>query len=101
MSEQIKKEKHIWAGQTMKLGQNVSLINIQGDFRGAEFVLEDWIENVIGSSWMENEFTNFACIHYSVRVKNSTLPRDDNVVYGKIGLLGHLIHESELKAVKR
>jgi len=42
---------------------------------------------------------NPAALIYAIRSGFDGLPTDDEVVYGKIGSFGHLIHESELGEV--
>ena len=69
---------------------------ISGTYKGKEYWVEDWWENVGGGSWMFAN-GNPACMKYAVRAGlKDNLPTDDNVLYGKIGSLGELIHISEL-----
>lgn len=82
----IHTEPHPQAGQavTVDLG------------RGPEpFDIEDWWDRVSGGSWMTAD-RNPACLAYAVRTAGTT-PIDDEVVYGKAGFLGHLVHVSEIK----
>ena len=82
--------------QTHKLaGQKVILNSVDQNMDGQEFTLEDWWMNVHGSSWMTAD-GNPACLQYAIRAGFQRFPMDDNVVYGKIGGLGYLVHESEL-----
>ena len=82
-------------------GKTVILKNVASDPReiikdGVEFRVEDWVDR-LGKSWKMQE--NWATAHYSFRQGgngNNSLPSDDEVVYGKIGSLGHCIHNSEL-----
>jgi hypothetical protein len=62
---------------------------------GETFRVEDYWDRLTGGSWMFAE-GNFASIQYALRSAQSGLPIDDEVVYGKIGALGHLVHVSEL-----
>lgn len=57
--------------------------------------IEDWWDVMTGSSWMYAE-GNPAAIIYAARSAFSGLPMDDEVLYVKIGALGHLIHQTEL-----
>ncbi len=66
-----------------------------GTYKGQEYRIEDWWDRVIGKSWMVCQ-GNPACIGYAIRGGMEGLPTDDEVLYGKIGVLGYLIHESEL-----
>lgn len=59
--------------------------------------VEDWWDRVGGASWSSLEFAgNWACKNYASRVQAHGLPSDDNVLYGKIGAFGHLVHASEI-----
>lgn len=79
---------HPYAGQTVNLRAGES-------FGGVEFRLEDWWDRVSGASWMEDVFSNPACLNYATRVA-FRVPPDDEVVYGKVDGLGYLVHVSEL-----
>lgn len=90
-------EPHPLAGQTVKLA------NVATDPRGmvvdgAEYRIEDWWDLAMGVSWMDAQ-NNPAALQYAYRTgaaKNRSVPIDDEVLYGKIGGLGHLVHVSEL-----
>ena len=64
---------------------------------GDHYRIEDWWQNVSGKSWQICQ-GNPACLQYAVRTgfARPIMPTDDEVVYGKVGSLGHLIHISEL-----
>ena len=64
-----------------------------------EFVVEDYWDRVTGESWMWAE-GNPAALGYAIRVyqSNGTLPIDDEVLYGKIGAFGYLVHVSEVQS---
>lgn len=77
-------------------GKTVVLKSFDSRFDGAHYVVEDYCENVLGRSWMDAT-RNPAAINYAIRVVNRPEIRSDNeVVYGKIGAFGYLIHVSEL-----
>jgi hypothetical protein len=84
-------EKHPLAGKTvtLKLAADTEGIN------GKEFRVEDYWQNVAGKSWMDCQ-GNPACLVYAMRSAFGALPMDNNVVYGKVGPFGHLVHVSEL-----
>ena len=65
---------------------------------GAEYEIEGlWNSPRIGGkSWMDSN-GNPACLHYAMRSAANGLPIDNNVLYGKIGGLGHLVHVSEIE----
>lgn len=60
--------------------------------------IEDYWHIITGKSWMDSE-GNPAALMYAIRFGIDKLPYDDNVVYGKIDGLGHLIHISELEEI--
>ena len=82
------KRKSKYAGKTVEI--------IKGEFKGQLFEVEDWWENIARKSWMFCD-GNPACIKYAIRSAREELPLDNDVLYGKIGMLGHLIHISEIK----
>lgn len=61
-----------------------------------EYEIEDWWDRLTGASWMHAN-GNPAALKYAMRSAGK-LPLDDEVVYGKIGRYGHLVHASELSA---
>lgn len=88
------REKHELAGKTVVLNCKPDPDNLNGQ----EFTVEDWQINVMGRSWMFCN-GNSACLKYAMRSSFSDLPLDNEVVYGKVGALGHLVHVSELGEV--
>ena len=85
----IHAEPHAFAGQTVKIKADAP------NFAGADYRIEDWWDRVAGKSWMICD-GNPACLDYAIRSGIARGPMDDQVVYGKIGFLGKLIHVSEL-----
>lgn len=87
----IHQEQHELAGQTIKIAENVPQIG------GSEYRIEDWWDRVSGQSWMFCD-GNPACLCYAARIgmQANVVPIDNEVVYGKIGPFGHLVHVSEL-----
>jgi hypothetical protein len=86
--------KHPLAGKTVALVGSID--PVQGQVvDGAEFRVEDYWDAVSGKSWMFSD-GNPAALQYAMRSGMSGLPIDDEVVYGKIGYFGHLVHVSEL-----
>lgn len=81
------KERHRLAGCTVRIKS--------GKYKDRLFEIEDWQENVMGRSWM-NMNGNACAISYAIRAAEDGLPCDNNVLYGKIGFLGFMIHESEI-----
>lgn len=87
---QIHSESHSKAGITVP----VLLRGPDGPME-VEAVIEDWWDRVHGESWMAFD-GNPAALNYAMRVATFGLPFDDEVVYGKVQGLGHLIHVTEL-----
>lgn len=86
----VKRTPHPLAGKHVKI-KNANDPNLDG----CEFYVEDWWVNVAGQSWKTCD-GNPACMAYCGRVIRSGLPLNDEVVYGKIGSFGYLVHDSEL-----
>lgn len=96
-----KRETFKYAGKTVKVKSDVGINSFGQDMSGADFVIEDWWENVSGMSWMDSK-GNPAALEYAVRTgvhgKNNSVPMFSNdVVYGKIGPFGHIFHVNELE----
>lgn len=89
----IHKEKSSLADKTVSI--------ISGKFKGNEYLVEDWWDRIGSESWMHT-VGNVACLNYAVRSSSlvDNLPFDDEVLYGKIGNLGYLIHISEIEQGK-
>lgn len=92
-------EPHPLAGKTVRLNDKASDSMRGIVVEGAEFRIEDWVFGRMGDrSWMDMH-GNPAALWYSARAGLSDLPIDDEVVYGKIGSYGHMVHVSELGEV--
>jgi hypothetical protein len=80
-------------GKTVKLPADKASLK---DLAGQEYRVEDWWDIVTGGSWMFAE-GNPAALGYAMRSgMASDIPMNDEVLYGKVGPFGHLIHISEL-----
>ncbi len=92
----IHKQPHPLAGMTVKIKADVKHPQ-QPNFGGSEFRVEDWWDRVAGKSWAICQ-GNPACLVYAIRSAMARPPIniDDEVVYGKVGHFGHLVHISEL-----
>ena len=84
---------HPLAGKTVKL--NLKKGGEELAEGGDTYRIEDWWDRVAGKSWMDAN-GNPVAMNYGIRSGLSGLPIDNEVVYGKIGPFGHLIHVSEL-----
>lgn len=90
------RERHPLAGQTVRLKDSIGRF-MTGEADGAEFVVEDWADSVMGCSiWALNG--NPAALEYAVRIgaNGNNVPIDNNSVYGKVGGFGHIVHDSEI-----
>jgi len=88
----VHKTKSPYAGQTVTVRAD-----LHGEGAGVhEFVVEDWWDRLTGGSWMFAD-GNPAAMVYGIRSGVTGLPLDDEVVYGKVGLFGHLVHVSEIQ----
>jgi hypothetical protein len=90
-------EKHIWSGKVVKIKSHVKHMQIE-NFGGSDFRVEDWADRLFNKSWMYMD-GNPACMIYAMRSGCTGIPTDDEVVYGKVGAFGHLLHVSELEEI--
>lgn len=81
---------HPQAGTTAKVKESVHQLG------GSEVVVEDFWDRIADKSWMDCN-GNPACLEYSMRSAFSGVPIDNNVIYGKIGGIGVLLHASEIE----
>ncbi len=65
-----------------------------GVLSGHTLHVEDWWDRVAGKSWMHCD-GNPACLAFAMR---EPTPLDNDVLYGKIGNAGTLVHVSMLAA---
>ncbi len=88
----IHNDKSSLADKTVKI--------ISGKYSGSEYRVEDWWDRLGQGSWMFAE-GNPACLQYAIRSSGlvDKLPLDNEVLYGKIGCFGHLIHISEVEEI--
>ena len=81
------------------LARKTVILDVKNDdpdhLNGKEYIIEDWWDKLGGVSWM-NSNGNPAALKYAMRSGFGDLPNDDEVVYGKVGGLGHIIHVTEL-----
>ena len=83
------------AGQTVTIVDNAT--HPQFEIAGVEYRVEDWWDRVYGKGWGESE-GNPAALIYAMRsaFQPTPLSFDNEVLYGKIGGLGVLVHISEI-----
>jgi hypothetical protein len=91
-------ESHPAAGKIVRIKKDAKHPQMP-DFGGSEYRIEDWWDKLAGKSWMDST-GNFACVIYAIRNVENKLPLDNEVVYGKIGCFGHLVHISEIENIE-
>jgi hypothetical protein len=94
----IHNESSPLAGKTVRIKAGYIHSQVE-NFAGSEFRVEDWWDRVSGISWMFQK-GNPACLVYSLRIVPNFLPLNDEVLYGKIGPFGHLVHITEIEIPK-
>ncbi|MBX7464889.1 hypothetical protein K1Y80_02180 [Streptomyces sp. MAG02] len=85
---------HPQAGQTVKVTPAAPLFG-QYSVTPVDLTVEDWNDRVFGRSWMDMD-GHMASLSYAMRSAAGSLPTDNEVVYGKVHGIGHLIHVSEI-----
>lgn len=95
------REKYKYAGKTVKIKGKVGVSSFGEDLSNKQFRIEDWAENVLGCSWLDAQ-GNPAALEYVLRIgffgKNNNVNLFSNdVLYGKVGMFGHLFHVNELE----
>jgi hypothetical protein len=96
MNGTIHTNPHPLAGHTVRLRAGVTDPVRDMVTAGAEFRIEDWWDRTHGNSWTDSP-SNPAAFQYGLRIfRIGHIPLDDEVVYGKIGAFGHLVHNTEL-----
>ena len=83
-----------------KLKNQTVVVKENDNLPGGEFRVEDWWDRVSGKSWAHSA-NNIAATNYALRLVRTKLPMNDEVLYGKIGHLGYLVHMSEIKEIER
>jgi hypothetical protein len=84
-----------YKGKTVRIKEGVQHPQIP-DFGGSEFRVEDYWDAMPGNeSWMFAD-GNPACLVYAMRSAFAGIPTDNEVLYGKVGAFGHLVHVSEI-----
>ncbi|MEG1482572.1 hypothetical protein [Clostridium sp.] len=82
-------------------GKTVRIHSKDSQIDGKEYWIEGYWETITGSSWLDIPFDNMpiAVANYAMRTIGEPFGDCENVLYGKIGLFGYLVHESELGEV--
>ena len=89
--------KEIHEQQSPLAGKEVRIKDHVNKLGGQMYRVEDWWDRLGQGSWMFCK-GNPACLMYAIRTGTSTpaVPNDDEVLYGKIDGLGHLVHIDEI-----
>lgn len=84
------------SGKNIKIKEGVKHPQVD-NFGGSEILIEGYWDDITGGSWMDAN-GNPACLVYAMRTgfSETPIPTDNEVVYGKVGSFGHLVHISEL-----
>lgn len=88
-------EQSSLAGKTVKIKPDARHPQVTS-FGGSEYRVEDWWDRLGQGSWKTEATRNPACMIYAMRRIMEDLPNDDQVLYGKVGSFGHLVHISEV-----
>lgn len=65
---------------------------------GDTFQVEGPASEVFGMPWDQAQHhMNWAAIHYGTRSRRNSLPDDNDVYYGKVDGMGHVLHRSEFE----
>lgn len=95
----VHSQPHPLAGKTVQVfpkGKHLPAQDGRGVIDGHAYRVEDYWDRIVGMSWTLS-VDNQAARAYAIRNSADNLPLDDEVLYGKIGSLGYLIHVSELE----
>lgn len=91
---------HPLAGTTVTLGGD--RLAADAELKpGTAYRVEDWWDRVSGQSWATSQ-GNPAALKYAVRtacgdIAGKPVPDDDEVLYGKVNGIGHLVHVCEIE----
>lgn len=66
---------------------------------GSVYRVEDWADRVFGK-YVRDLSGHPASIQYMARMAHGNLPNDDEVLYGKIGWLGFVVHVTEIEGLE-
>jgi hypothetical protein len=89
-------EQHELAGKTVQVQFKGGHFQIPGSEENpVAFEVEDWQDRLMGRSWMDME-GNPAAMIFAIRSGMNGIPMDNEVLYGHVNGLGHMVHVSEL-----
>ena len=98
---EIHKEKSEYAGKEIVINATLMLgeFNDPDKLNGKTMIVEDWADRVFGESWGDMN-GNPTALKYAMRAGLSGVPFGNEVLYGKVDGLAHLIHISEVGKAK-
>ena len=67
-----------------------------GRLAGQYVLVEDWWDRVSGKSW-KGMVGHAGVLDYAIRAGHDRVPPDDEVLYGKVGVTGKILHVSQLR----
>lgn len=89
-------EQHLLSGRYVVLNDTTKDPTRDMVVPGSIYHVKDWWDRAYGKSWLHSD-GNIAAVQYAIRVGFAKhVPTDDDVVYGHIDGIGHLVHVSEL-----
>jgi hypothetical protein len=94
----IHPDRHPLAGQTVTIRDGVTDPKQHRVVAGAEFTVFDWADRYLRAPWGEVA-GNPAAMHYGLRLVRTAscgASVDDEVLYGHIDGIGHLVHVTEI-----
>jgi hypothetical protein len=81
--------EHPLAGKTVRISSK------DGGYNGRDFTVQDWFDRLVPVEWkLLDQHPQVS--QYSYHVGSANLPADEDVVYGKAGLIPMMVHTSEL-----
>ena len=76
---------------------------VKGSLAGNEYIVEGYWDELEGESWLDTDFRP-VILQYMMRVINEEHLKDyrecDEVLYGKIGRYGYIVHVNEIERIK-
>lgn len=81
-------------------GKKVKIKDSAAEIGGSEILIEDYWDRLVGKSWMYSN-GNPAAMNYAIRIgfSENKIPSDNEVLYGKIGGMGYLVHFVEIEKI--
>lgn len=68
---------------------NTTVTLSSGPYEGSEYNIQDYWDRIFGGSWMESD-SPYA-VEYTIHGLSYRVPMDDEVLYGEIDGIGHIV----------